>query len=80
MPITYCPGCNTTVRRLLNAVPGMLCPSCLEHGDHVPLRFAPFDTERAPHPWSSGTSRRELREVPAGAVGSRRSFAGGGDG
>lgn len=57
MPLTYCPGCHATVRRLLVASPGMLCPSCLERGDHVSLLPAPPDPRRSPAPSRLGPLR-----------------------
>ncbi|MGI8428504.1 MAG: hypothetical protein ACR2OB_04200 [Solirubrobacteraceae bacterium] len=87
MPLTYCPGCHTTVHRLLMAAPGMLCPSCLERGDHFSLLFAPPDTQGPPPPESQppATSRfpRQMtaRRGPVGShggpVGVRDRSAGG---
>lgn len=59
MPLTYCPDCKTTVRRLLNVAPEMLCPSCLARGDHVPLRLASLDAQGSPPLWRPSPTRRD---------------------
>lgn len=82
MPLTYCSGCKTTIRRLLNVVPEMLCPSCLVRGDHVPLRFASLDAPGSPPLWRSRPTRRDADQVTVrgDCAGSLRRLAGGSDG